>query len=708
MLLPRSALVLANSRYFSSGVISAVGVALLGFITYALAGLGPAVALGTGALTVCFSDNPAPLRLKAVELLFTSGASTVAMALVTASLWWPPSQFVLIPLLGFVSGLIAAWGKRALAFSFSTLFISVITLGVPPPRDGAHWAAAVALFLLGALLYTAYALLLTRLLRLRAKRQALGELYAQLARYATWRAQEPERQGNDLGTAIALQTALNDTLQNTRDMVLRDLRTAADHALVARLLQALEITEALLASQSDAELIGRQFDGTDVPDALRAWTQQLADALDAQALAMLRNQPDPLLPANTGAAESQRIAQALRDTRPSAASADFEQARMALRARQSELQHITDLLRDTLAGSEAAQGLDLQSFVSPLRYRPRVIADNLRWQSPILRYSVRLALALLAGVLLTRLLPYSAHGYWILLTIGVILRPNFSVTRQRIKDRVLGTLLGCAVVAAFLALHPPLWAMALAVFVSLIFARTFITLNYRFTALSASVNALLLVALLEPGSGFLVTQRLTDTLVGAALAWAFSFVLPRWESRDLKRQLRWMLQALRAYAEVVLDPTAAVDADYRSRRKQLLDAIAAVAGLHARMLEEPAPHRRQAQALGDCIGRCYEVAAHLATLRVLRSQRRQAAPAQADRPAYAAAMAQVRGCLDAALAHAAEPCPPAADATSPNPALQRRLGEITTQTQAIARLARGLLHAPVAAPPQPHARTLRG
>ena len=109
MLTPRQVLVLLHGRYFTSGLVSAVGVALFGLATYAIAGLGPAIALGSGALTVCFADNPAPTRVKRVELLFTSVASTVAFALVGASLWWPAVQIVLIPVLGFISGLIAVW-----------------------------------------------------------------------------------------------------------------------------------------------------------------------------------------------------------------------------------------------------------------------------------------------------------------------------------------------------------------------------------------------------------------------------------------------------------------------------------------------------------------------------------------------------------------------------------------------------------------------
>jgi hypothetical protein len=42
-------------------------------------------------------------------------------------------------------------------------------------------------------------------------------------------------------------------------------------------------------------------------------------------------------------------------------------------------------------------------------------------------------------------LPYASHSYWILLTIVVILKPNFSMTKQRYNDRLIGTLIGCII-----------------------------------------------------------------------------------------------------------------------------------------------------------------------------------------------------------------------------------------------------------------------
>ncbi len=64
------------------------------------------------------------------------------------------------------------------------------------------------------------------------------------------------------------------------------------------------------------------------------------------------------------------------------------------------------------------------------------------FKAPALRYAIRLALAMMAGLSLTLAFPRFAHANWILLTIALIMRANFSVTSQRRWDRVTGTLIG--------------------------------------------------------------------------------------------------------------------------------------------------------------------------------------------------------------------------------------------------------------------------
>jgi uncharacterized membrane protein YccC len=90
-----------------------------------------------------------------------------------------------------------------------------------------------------------------------------------------------------------------------------------------------------------------------------------------------------------------------------------------------------------------------------------------------------------------------AHGYWIVLTIVIILKPNFSATKQRMADRLIGTVIGCLITMLILRfVHNPLasWRAVR----GQRGGPAFTYIKYRYTAIAASVQILMLLNLLVP------------------------------------------------------------------------------------------------------------------------------------------------------------------------------------------------------------------
>ena len=54
---------------------------------------------------------------------------------------------------------------------------------------------------------------------------------------------------------------------------------------------------------------------------------------------------------------------------------------------------------------------------------------------------------MMAGALVAQSLGDDRHGNWVLLTIAVVMRAGYGLTRQRRDDRVIGTLIGCVLAA---------------------------------------------------------------------------------------------------------------------------------------------------------------------------------------------------------------------------------------------------------------------
>jgi uncharacterized membrane protein YccC len=304
-----------------------------------------------------------------------------------------------------------------------------------------------------------------------------------------------------------------------------------------------------------------------------------------------------------------------------------------------QLHHATQSVQGPLP---VLMGKDMTPFLTQQKYQLGVLVSNLRWQSPTFRFAVRAALAISCGLLAADALPYAGHGYWIVLTIAIILKPSFSQTKQRRSDRLVGTLIGCVATALILRfVHEPVALLGF-LFMATVAAPAFIYVKYRYTAIAASMQILLQINLVIPSSGHVIGERLIDTLIGAAIATAFSFVLPSWEYRTLPQLIRNVLKSNQRFLEAgnnLLQGKVRDDFIYRVCRKRFLDSISELVSTLVRMLDEPASKHRAVENLNQFIVQNYLVIAHVAALRILLRRNAEGLPQDA-----------VNGELDAATA----------------------------------------------------------
>ena len=158
------------------------------------------------------------------------------------------------------------------------------------------------------------------------------------------------------------------------------------------------------------------------------------------------------------------------------------------------------------------------------------------------------------------------HANWVLLTTALIMRANYSVTRRRRWDRVAGTLIGCALAVTFINTMPPA-VLLLFIVMAVGVSHAYGLVAYRITAIGASISSLLLLHFVAPLVHPQFFERITDTLIGAGLSWAFSYLLPSWESEDLPKTVRGLLEADAGFADAALCLTP-VSQSYRLARKK--------------------------------------------------------------------------------------------------------------------------------------------
>jgi uncharacterized membrane protein YccC len=153
----------------------------------------------------------------------------------------------------------------------------------------------------------------------------------------------------------------------------------------------------------------------------------------------------------------------------------------------------------------------------PRRATPfALLRPHLRASSPLFRHAIRLAIAATAAQALVFAL-HITRGYWLTLTVVIILQPVASATFERAAARVVGTVLGGIVAATINAIaHRPIAAAAFIVPLTVLTVAVR-PLSYTYFTLFLT-PLFVLVAESSSGDWHLAELRILNTLLGGALA----------------------------------------------------------------------------------------------------------------------------------------------------------------------------------------------
>ncbi len=199
-------------------------------------------------------------------------------------------------------------------------------------------------------------------------------------------------------------------------------------------------------------------------------------------------------------------------------------------------------------------GVGHDPFLTRQKYELGVILDNLRWRSPAFRYSLRITMAVAVGLWLGDRLPYASHSYWILLTIVVILKPNYSLTKQRYErpaDRHADRLRLISVVVLRVVTDP--LALLAVLYVALVASSAFSTIKYRLHGhrrLRAGADPDQPADAGESDRGGRAADRYGDWRRDRV---HLQLMLPSWEYRAIPKLVENVLQANRRYIAATRD-----------------------------------------------------------------------------------------------------------------------------------------------------------
>jgi uncharacterized membrane protein YccC len=552
------------SQYFYGGLRIAVGVslpALLCLIVFHDRDLGFTIA--TGALGACVVDMPGPLKYKHNEMLactvigFLSALATGLATVNPVALWC-----TVVPLT-FMLSLIVVYGNRWPQISFATLFMMIMTLEE-------HFTPLQALvnaswILLGGLWYTYWSTFVSRWMMHRIEQQALAESVFACADYLLARAAFYDLD-NDLDdcyrTLVDKQISAVERQDAARDIVLRNLPKLKRGKLEPRramlfnlFINTVDLHELFVGAHTDYPLVRNTFGGSDLLVFYRDLIRKAAEDLEEIGLAVLQNHA-PRKSVNVKA-ELRAIEYEIELMRKQDLPAKSPEAYAAVSSNFRRIWSATrliDKMRESLSSDPSPTETELRidkalsRFVSSRRVPFGQIFSNLTMASPSFRHALRVTIAVAVGFWLGRLLPLT-NAYWIVMTTVIILKPGYSLTKQRNGQRIVGTLIGCAASIALIILVKNPHVVMVVMFASMVMSYSLLLFNYTASVVFTSSYVLLLFHLLAPGSMRIIGERAIDTVVGCAIAIAASHLFPYWEYRLMGKLVNNMINATRQYLE---------------------------------------------------------------------------------------------------------------------------------------------------------------
>jgi len=500
-----------------------------------------------GALPTGFASFQGVTRSR-IEAVAVAGlgmaVSTFVGAVAAATL---PSSLILIVLVWcYVTGLAVALGPR---YSVAILQWSVgLLIAVGLPQGPAEAALRAGLVLVGGLLQALLVAGSWMIHRGEPERAALAKSYQSLADYASDLA--AARLTPPLPIAFPASSALDDA---------NPFLAAPERLTLLDLLEQAERLRASLAAMAAEAAIRESDDKKDIQK-LASETATVLNLM-ADALRVGRaERPNRVRDVISRVARLKVVAQA--------------PWRWAGEALLGQLRAVARILAqfDGMPAQPSARHRESDSAVSPSEVgfiaALATLRANVTLATEAGRHAVRLAIvaglaeAIVQGTGLSQ-------GRWVVLTIFLVLKPDYNSTLSRSFHRAMGTALGAGLGAAAAYLgHLGQGVLIAAGGVGVAAAYALFDVNYLLFSIFLTEFIVVLLDILGIPAIRTAEARVIDTAIGAAMALIAYTVWPTWEGVTAHEKFVRLLDAHRQYVNVLLAQLARPsEIDLRQLRK---------------------------------------------------------------------------------------------------------------------------------------------
>ena len=613
------------SQYFSDGLRMTIGILLpsLVFTQFGYFDLG--LTLSLGALCISVIDTPGPVVHKR-NAMAAGNLFLLVVAVITGfarlNIYTLGLEVVLF---SFLFSMFTVYGNRAAAIGTSALLVMIFMM------DKAEKPAEVIGFslqiLAGGLWYMVFSLVFFGIRPYRAAQQSLGENIADIAGFLRIKASF-YLPGNDIDENYRKLVSQQIRVSQHQDIV-RELlfesritvreSTGPSRILVLTFVDLVDMFEQIMATHYDYNAIHEKFADSGILNEIANIIMQMAAEVDNIAYMVLANKRyKTKRDFFTQLEHLKSHIDFIGTDEPGISNLVLKKVLINLRDLNDRIKSINNYYSSKQADASLQNDFneDYAKFVNHQDYAPHVFADNLSFSSAAFKHAIRVSLVCLVGFVTGKTVAMGHHSYWILLTIIVILKPGFSLSKQRNFHRLIGTIFGGIIGIGILIFVPDKTAEFILLIFLMIGTYSFTRLNYVVSILFMTPYVLILFNFL--GVGLVVKERIIDTVIGSFIAFVASYLIfPSWEFEQIQEFMRGVINANINYLIKIAESVTgnAVNLiEYKLARKDVFVKSANLSAAFERMTSEPKSKQRKIKDVHKFVVLNHILSSYIATI----------------------------------------------------------------------------------------------
>lgn len=586
-----------------------------------------------GTSFVALTDQPGPFIRRRNALTFAIFCFVFVATVASLVMNFKILVFAEIIVFGMFFSLIGVYGQRLAAVG--SLSLVVLAIFIDGHLTGTNIFKSLLIFASGCTWFLLIFLVVTTIQPYKLASQMIGENYLQLAEFLKIKANYYQKNPDfdKLTTqVIAKQIGIKNLQEETRETVFKtrtivNESTTTSRLLMLMFLNSMDLHEKLMTSESDYQKLQQIFDDTTILVDIHDYLNLLAEEITNIGIALqIGTKAKPLFNLDT---ELSNLNHNYFDLRNKKISPENFENFMVLRQILMRINEITKEIdeiykvfsQNVKLAKSLSTGLDLKKFMpNEEKLNFRVLRNNISLSSSHFRHALRITIALLLGYLFS-LFQFLGigHTYWILITIVAILKPAYSITKQRNLLRLYGTVAGAVIaygILHFIHINEVLFTILL---LSMIMCFSFLKGKYFWAVLFMTIYIFLSFNFLSPGNvNVIFKDRIVDTIIAAIITSLVAYiVLPVWEHTQNLDLMKKSAEANLSYFQSVISKFLEEKydlEDYKVKRKNAIISLANLSDNFQRMISDPKNQQKKLEVVHQFVATSHLITAYTASL----------------------------------------------------------------------------------------------